>query len=235
VRIRRRRCGPEGACRSRHLCRPSKRSGAAALPTEQPPRRSWPDCWKRTNSATPGPSHRATGIAPVAGMQGSRDGYAAFLAAYAERLGHSGAGASTTEFEGYVRGHRHVAIAIALRQTTGMRKQSFRAAAVRPLRCATGIVPVVWPVRSVRARNGVSEAGRADRRVEVFIWGARTAGAIRLSESNFGSVQRRHASMGARPRGTGRFSAIAEQDAAISRAGAAGRNGRGLTCRTAVA
>jgi len=30
---------PEGACRSRHMCRASKRHGAAAVPTERPPRR----------------------------------------------------------------------------------------------------------------------------------------------------------------------------------------------------
>lgn len=35
---------PEGACRSRHLCRPSKRPGAVAVLTKQPPRRRRPGC-----------------------------------------------------------------------------------------------------------------------------------------------------------------------------------------------
>jgi hypothetical protein len=39
---------PEGVCQSRHFCRPSKRPDAGALVTEQPPRWSSPDCWKRT-------------------------------------------------------------------------------------------------------------------------------------------------------------------------------------------
>ena len=42
---------PEGACRSRHLCRPSKRPGAVAVLTEQRPRRRRPGCSLRRRGA----------------------------------------------------------------------------------------------------------------------------------------------------------------------------------------
>ena len=60
--------GPEGACRSRHLCRPSKRRGAVL--TKQLPRRLSADCWKRTHAVTPfGPS---TGYMLVVGPPATR-------------------------------------------------------------------------------------------------------------------------------------------------------------------
>ena len=63
-------------------------------------------------------------------------------AAYAERLGHSGASASTTEFEGYVSGHRHVAVALVRAGVGGaiaLAECDRAAARRRPQRGAIGL------------------------------------------------------------------------------------------------
>ena len=104
----------------------------------------------RTNPVTPGPSHRATGIAPVAGCRAAETGMQRWSAAYAERLGHSGAGASTTEF-----GATCAAIDMSPLQSSGAapargQKQSRRAEAARARIWATARATSYW----ARPRSG---------------------------------------------------------------------------------